>query len=115
MATIWVKDFLDARRRGGAILLPMKKVLLVSALYAGFALAAQIAPAANTPNKPDAKKEEADALLACAKAVLGGIRPIAATRDVRFEGKVSDANALCRGGYKSEQFRLTPWVDWGSY
>jgi hypothetical protein len=110
-----VKDFLDAARKGGAILLTMKKVFMISALYAGIALAAQIALAANTPGKTDPKKEEADALLACAKAVLGGIRPIAPSREVRFEGKVTDANALCRGGYKSEQFRLTPWVDWGSY
>ena len=88
-------------------------------LYAVFALAALstlASIAANAqPATTDPKKEQADALAACAKAVLAGIRPIAATRDVRFEGKVSEANALCRGGYKSEQFRLTPWVDWGSY
>jgi hypothetical protein len=87
-------------------------------LYVFIALAALPslgAYAADTPAKADPKKEEAAALVACAKAVLAGIRPIAATRDVRFEGKVSDANALCRGGYKSEEFRLTPWVDWGQY
>jgi heme peroxidase len=97
----------------------MKKAFMKLPLYAILALA--VLPtvtgfAANTPPaKPDPKKEEADALLACAKAVISGIRPIAATRDIRFEGKVSEANALCRGGYMSEQFRLTPWVDWGSY
>ncbi|MFN7996782.1 MAG: peroxidase family protein [Bryobacteraceae bacterium] len=63
----------------------------------------------------DAKKEEADALKACAQAVLGGLRKIAATRDQRFEGKVSEANALCRGGYQALQFRNTPWVDWSNY
>src|ERR1700761_1953356 len=93
----------------------MKKAFMQVPLCALIALMALPAVAANTPTKPDPKKEEADALVACAKAVLAGIRPIAATRDVRFEGKVSQANALCRGGYKSEQFRLTPWVDWGSY
>ena len=96
----------------------MRKNFKKLPLYAFLALTALpsvLAFAADTPTKPDPKKEEADALLACAKAVLGGIRPIADTRDVRFEGKVSEANALCRGGYKSEQFRLTPWVDWGSY
>jgi Animal haem peroxidase len=67
------------------------------------------------PTKVDPIKDEADALKACVQAVLSGIRPIAATRDVRFEGKVSQANALCRGGEKSLQFRLTPWVDWQSY
>jgi hypothetical protein len=95
---------------------PMKKVFMLAPLFVLCALAALSTLAANTPAvKPDSKKEEADALLACAQAVLAGIRPIAATRDVRFEGKVSQANALCRGGYKSEQFRLTPWVDWGQY
>jgi len=68
-----------------------------------------------TTAKPDPKKEEAAALVACAKAVLAGFRPIAPTRDVRFEGKVSEANAVCRGGEKTLQFRLTPWVDWQQY
>jgi Animal haem peroxidase len=96
----------------------MRTLLKKLPLYAFLALTALssfASFAADTPAKTDPKKEEADALLACAKAVLGGIRPIADTRDKRFEGKVSEANALCRGGYKSEQFRLTPWVDWGSY
>ena len=100
-------------------MLSMKKVFMLAPLWLFVAFCAlTILPSsatAQTASKPDPKKEEADALLACAKAVLGGIRPVAATRDLRFEGKVSEANALCRGGYKSEQFRLTPWVDWGSY
>lgn len=61
------------------------------------------------------KKEEAEALEACAQAVLAGFRQIAPTRDVRFEGKVSEAEALCRGGQRALQFRKTPWVDWSSY
>jgi hypothetical protein len=100
----------------------MKKHFMQAPLYVFLALAAlppSIAPtafaASPPPAKVDQKKEEADALLACAKAVLSGIRPIAPAADVRFEGKVSEANALCRGGYQSEQFRLTPWVDWGKY
>jgi len=63
----------------------------------------------------DPKKEEADALKACAEAVLSGFRKIADTRDQRFQGKVSEANALCRGGYRALQFRNTPWVDWSNY
>ena len=63
----------------------------------------------------DPKKEEADALKACAEAVLKGFRKIADTRDQRFQGKVSEANALCRGGYRTLQFRNTPWVDWSNY
>ena len=74
------------------------------------------------PEAPDAsaakespKLQEADALLACAKAALDGFRQIAPTRDVRFEGKVTEANALCRGGQRALQFRGTPWVDWSNY
>jgi Animal haem peroxidase len=105
----------------------MKKLFMQASLYVLFALAAlplfiasavfaASPPQASTPpTRVDSKKEEADALLACAQAVLAGIRPIAAARDVRFEGKVTETNALCRGGYQSEQFRLTPWVDWQQY
>jgi hypothetical protein len=67
--------------------------------------------AAGTMFAADAKKEELDALKACAQAVLGGFRKIADTRDQRFQGKVSEANALCRGGYQALQFRNTPWAD----
>ena len=62
-----------------------------------------------------ANKEEDDALKACAKAVFDGFRKVAGTRDERFNGKVSEANALCRGGFKALQFRATPWVDWANY
>ncbi|HEX4809402.1 MAG TPA: peroxidase family protein [Bryobacteraceae bacterium] len=61
------------------------------------------------------KKEEAEALKACADAVAKGVRKIAPERDVRFEAKVSEANALCRGGERALQFRNTPWVDWSNY
>ena len=40
------------------------------------------------------KREEADSLRACAQAVLKGFRKVALSRDLRFEGKVSEANAL---------------------
>jgi hypothetical protein len=76
-------------------------------------LAVSLAMAAEGQKSP--QKEEADALKACADAVLAGIRKIAPTRDVRFEGKVSEANALCRGGDRALQFRDTPWVDWSNY
>ena len=61
------------------------------------------------------KREEAAELKACAKSVLEGFRKIADTRDMRFEGKVSEATDICRGGQKTLQFRLTPWVDWSQY
>jgi len=64
---------------------------------------------------PDAKQEEARELKACAEMVLGGLRNIAPTREKRFEAKVSEAAAICRGGQRALQFRLTPWVDWSNY
>ena len=65
--------------------------------------------------KQAALQEEADSLKGCAKMVLEGFRKIAATRDQRFEGKVEEATALCRGGQKALLFRNTPWVDWSWY
>src|SRR5690242_5714606 len=56
-----------------------------------------------------------DELKACAQMVLSGFRRIADTRDQRFNGKVQDATALCRGGQRAVQFRMTPWVDWSQY
>ena len=69
--------------------------------------------ASTTPESP--RREEAEAFKSCAEAVLVGFRKIAPVRDVRFQAKVSDANALCRGGYRAMQFRNTPWVDWSNY
>jgi len=73
-------------------------------------LAASVAPAATT-----AKQEEAQSLKACAQMVLAGFLKIAPERDRRFEGKVAEATALCRGGQKALLFRDTPWVDWSKY
>jgi len=61
------------------------------------------------------KKEEEESLKACASVVLSGLRKVADTRDVRFEGKVKEATALCRGGERALQFRNTPWADWSNY
>jgi hypothetical protein len=77
-----------------------------------FSLLAIPAISANNPNP---KLEEAIELHNCVKALLAGLRPIAGTRAERFQGKVSEANAICRGGQKSLQFRLTPWNDWSNY
>ena len=63
----------------------------------------------------DARKQEEASLRECAKTVLAGFRKIAQTRDQRFEGKVQQATALCRGGQRALQFQLTPWVDWSQY
>ena len=67
----------------------------------------------STPTNP--KKQEALEVQACAGAALQGFRPIADTRDQRFNGKVTLLTALCRGGQKAVQFRFTPWVDFSNY
>jgi hypothetical protein len=82
--------------------------------FACVVLGASFASAA--PDNPaNPKKEEAQALKACAESVLQGFRKIANTRETRFNGKVAEATSLCRGGQQSLQFRLTPWVDWSTY
>jgi Animal haem peroxidase len=63
----------------------------------------------------DPRKDEEASLKACAERVLKAARRIAAERDQRFEGKVQETTALCRGGQRALQFRNTPWVDWSQY
>lgn len=83
----------------------MKAILILC--MCGLAAAAQDAP--------NPKLEEARELQACAQAVLQGFRKIPSVRSQRFLGKVSESEMLCRGGEKSLQFRMTPWVDWSQY
>jgi Animal haem peroxidase len=63
------------------------------------------------------KQEEAKALLACAQMVVEQVQlaHIPADRAPRFQGKVPEAIALCRGGEQALLFRGTPWVDWANY
>jgi len=79
----------------------------------------QIVPAQSQelPSTPSDKGEEARALLACGQMVIDqlGALKIPTVRGLRFEGKVSQATALCRGGDQALQFRATPWVDWTNY
>jgi hypothetical protein len=53
--------------------------------------------------------------ISCAEEAAGQLRPLATERDARFQGKVRDATALCRGGLKAEEGRSLPWVDWRNY
>ena len=64
---------------------------------------------------PGAKEQEARELEACKQMVLAGLLKIPEARDMRFLGKVAEATAVCRGGQKALQFRMTPWVDWSQY
>lgn len=60
--------------------------------------------------------ESSDAeLQACAELVSEGLRKIPDDRAERFQGKVQENTALCRGGEKATQYRHTPWVDWTNY
>ena len=52
---------------------------------------------------------------ACEQMVLKGLRPIANLRDERFQGKVEEATAACRGELKAIWSLNTPWVDWANY
>ena len=51
----------------------------------------------------------------CTEMVAGGLRRLADDRVDRFNGKVGDAVARCRGGEKAAAFRTTPYVDWANY
>src|SRR5579862_7412734 len=68
----------------------------------------------SAPKPIDPKLEEARELKACAKALLEGLPKIPADRAKRFQGKVTEAEAICRGE-RNLAFRLTPWVDWSQY
>lgn len=54
-------------------------------------------------------------LKSCAEVVNSGFRPVAKERTERFQGKVQETTALCRGGEKAVAFRSTPYVDWANY
>ena len=66
-------------------------------------------------DRDKAIQAELESLKNCGQLINSGIRPIAGTRDQRFQGKVEAATAVCRGGEVAAQFRATPWVDWSSY
>src|SRR5689334_18606745 len=65
--------------------------------------------------KDKAIKAELESLRNCGQMVNSGIRPIATSRELRFEGKVEEATAGCRGGQTAVEFRKNPWVDWSNY
>jgi hypothetical protein len=54
-------------------------------------------------------------LQACVTMTGDGFRPVALARDQRFEGKVQEDTARCRGGEKAVEYRKLPWVDWQNY
>ena len=66
-------------------------------------------------DRDKAIQAEVESLRNCAQMINSGIRPIATARDQRFQGKVEDSTAVCRGGDIASQFRAVPWVDWSNY
>ena len=66
-------------------------------------------------DRDKAVKAELESLRNCAQMINSGIRPIASTRDQRFQGKVEASTSACRGGELAAQLRATPWVAWANY
>ena len=54
-------------------------------------------------------------LVACAKLVWKGLRPVAEEHTQRFLGKVQEDTARCRGSEKAVALRSNPWIDWQNY
>jgi Animal haem peroxidase len=54
-------------------------------------------------------------LEACLTLLDRRFRPVAEERAERFQGKVQEFTARCRGGDKAVAFRSRPWVDWENY
>ena len=63
----------------------------------------------------DRTKGVASSLMGCVDDISSGARPIAASRDHRFQAKVQSSTARCRGGETAVQRRGVPWVDWANY
>jgi len=54
-------------------------------------------------------------IFACAKVTWIGFRKVADERAERFQGKVQEDTARCRGSEKAVALRGNPWIDWQNY
>ena len=63
----------------------------------------------------EAQNDDKASLKACAEMVAHLLPANPKDRADRFQGKVEDYKALCRGGQKSVKAMGLPWVDWGTY
>jgi hypothetical protein len=84
-------------------------LLLISALL----LCGLSSSAAAQSDVEGVSKDGLKSISACRKLLQ--VRPIAATRDQRFLGKVAESTALCRGGEHAVHYRDVPWLDWPNY
>jgi hypothetical protein len=62
-----------------------------------------------------AEDSDGDIRKACLEILSRGPRLIAEDRTGRFQGKVTEQVARCRGGANAVARRDTPWVDWSNY
>lgn len=60
-------------------------------------------------------KDQTPSLVSCVEGLASGARPIATRRADRFQGKVEEVTARCRGGSNAVKYRNTPWTDWTNY
>jgi hypothetical protein len=84
-------------------------------IYSSILTAVVFIAASCNRTSPQLLKAELASLQACDEMARDGFRPIAASRDSRFLGKVQPATAVCRGGDSAKQGRMAPWVDWANY
>jgi hypothetical protein len=83
----------------------MKNAALLLALFVGVGILAVFVP--NRSDLPELGR--------CMERAGEGFLELADTRDRRFQGKVQESTAECRGGDKALAYRGTPWVDWSNY
>jgi hypothetical protein len=83
----------------------------LAAIAAAFALGSLIPVAAGGPA---VAQDETLTLSACIDS-FNNLPLLADTRTQRFDGKVDEAHARCRGGEAAVRQMKTPWVDWSNY
>src|SRR5262245_13356698 len=54
-------------------------------------------------------------LVSCIQRLTNGPMPTATVRTLRFQGKVDETTARCRGGDGAVRFLGFPWLDWTNY
>ncbi len=83
--------------------------------FATFALATLIGALSLPIVRAHAQDSDVAIRRACLQILVRGPRPLAEDRTARFEGKVAEPVARCRGGEKAVAARSGPWVDWSHY
>jgi len=65
--------------------------------------------------KKEDRSEYARSTRACVSMAADGLLAVSDERAHRFNGKVEENTALCRGGDKAARYRDVPWMDWANY